>query len=209
MIKHDTSKNNSPIFTWEDRYLCSRVDPQKEAQEWLTSRSEQINSSKYIVVLGLGCGYHILQLINNFPTKKILVIETEKTIINVFKRNFPIESSAVELLHIDDEESLISNPAIQNTLKNFYVVLLHGPSINIFPKLKLFKNWLIGRNYESLQWILKTRNQLSIFKVENLGLKELNKECLSIKDLKKCVQKTNSESRKTFLKLTALEEMLS
>ena len=116
MIKHDTSKNNSPIFTWEDRYLCSRVDPQKEAQEWLTSRSEQINSSKYIVVLGLGCGYHILQLINNFPTKKILVIETEKTIINVFKRNFPIESSAVELLHIDDEESLISNPAIQNTL---------------------------------------------------------------------------------------------
>ena len=63
MIRETQARDKSKIFIWNDRYLCSRSNPHKEAQQWVQERSHQVSSSQYVIVLGLACGYHIIELI--------------------------------------------------------------------------------------------------------------------------------------------------
>ncbi|MCB9024991.1 MAG: hypothetical protein H6625_01630 [Bdellovibrionaceae bacterium] len=209
MLKVLKSKNHSSIFTWDDKYLCSRVNPQKEATDWLKLYKEQINTCKNIIVLGLGCGYHILELTKVFPNKKIIVIETQKAIIDYFVKNNSMESSIINIQWIKNENELLVNSEIKRAVKEFFVVLYCTPIIKIFPSLEVYKSWLMGRNYESLQWLFGQRELTTEFNLVHLGIKNLNQLGPTLLDLQRCLNlKESVKSQKIHFQMEALSELI-
>lgn len=203
------SRNHQHIFTWQDKYLCSRTDPQKEAQAWLSQRQSQINSAKYLIVLGLGCGFYIIELLKNFPHKRIIVIETQKSIADFFEKQYPLEASQVQILIISQETELLTHKEIQKALQNFYIVLSCEQYFNIFPILKTYRDWLIGRHYESLHWLLNIRGLREEFKMTQLGLKDWNRQALSLFDVQKSLSLAHSvNAQELNQKMEALKELI-
>lgn len=183
MIQSFTSRTNMPIFTWNEKHLCSRVDPVAEAKEWVCKYKNQIQSCSEVIVLGLGCGYHILEVIKEFSGKKVTVIESQPEIISWFGRYYPMESASFKCLVIRAEEELLKSSAIQSSIKQFYTVLAHRPSLEIFPELKIYHRWLLGRTYDSLSWITQLRSEKSLYDWQSRSLYDLNKDGLTIMDL--------------------------
>ncbi len=209
MIESLQARDNTTIFTWEGKYLCSRVSPLKEASAWVLGNASQISSSKSIVVLGLGNGFHVVELRARYPYKKIYVIETEINIISNFKKRFPIESANIHMVHVKDENTLLRDSYIKKLVKEFYIILDHKPSLQLFPELKVYQSWLLGRTYESLQWLLEARKLSSEVVIESLGINDLNSECISLINLQNCLSKTESkEGKKLNYKINALKELL-
>ncbi|MBU5440992.1 motility associated factor glycosyltransferase family protein [Paenibacillus sp. MSJ-34] len=59
----------------------SKYNPQHEVERWLESIHEQICNVKYILMYGLGFGYHLQQFINRYPDKMIYLYEPEIDIL--------------------------------------------------------------------------------------------------------------------------------
>ena len=64
MIEVNVAITGDKIAKRDGKYICSRVDPWREARGWLDFHAEQIKFAESIIVVGLGCGYYIYYLEN-------------------------------------------------------------------------------------------------------------------------------------------------
>ena len=76
-VKIEESRSQLPIVRLMGRYLSSPTDPKKEAERWCV-RNQELFHAEYIIVLGAGSGYHLMELVKRWPNKKVLVIEPFK-----------------------------------------------------------------------------------------------------------------------------------
>lgn len=71
------------VPTFEGRYFCSRKNPLKEAEVWISTHQKTLGSQDNIVILGLGAGFHI-QLLQDRPNT--FVIELEEELVKAWKQ---------------------------------------------------------------------------------------------------------------------------
>ena len=70
---HFTVRQHAKDGTY--RFIHSRVDPKKEAENWLSYQKVDKN---HAVILGIGLAYHVAELLNTFPDcKDIHLVEAD------------------------------------------------------------------------------------------------------------------------------------
>src|ERR1700741_2348478 len=75
MIERLKSKKGHVIAKFNGRFVCSSVDPVKEAEDWVTKLGRSVHDIKTIIVMGVGCGYHLAQLRRAVPGTVILALD--------------------------------------------------------------------------------------------------------------------------------------
>ncbi|MBF0275606.1 MAG: motility associated factor glycosyltransferase family protein, partial [Nitrospinae bacterium] len=116
----ETSKNNYPVPKYRNKYLHSKYDPLIEAQRF----SEQTTGNySQLVIFGFAFGYHVEELLNKFPTAKIVVIEfTPVLFVEALKRrDFSklLKTGRVEFIVEEELNSFLEQfKALDNQIKN-------------------------------------------------------------------------------------------
>lgn len=89
LIRNIQIENGMVLPALEGRLFCSRRDPVKESEVWYQSNQRAIESAGPLVVLGLGAGFHLLQI---DPDRDVYVIELRPELIEIFeRRDLPVK----------------------------------------------------------------------------------------------------------------------
>lgn len=158
MIEKAQAKNGSLIYLKDGKYLASSFDPQKEAEAWWKSSQRLTKHARTVFVLGLGAGYHIEVLSRELPQVKILVIEPDQELVEIYRAT---NSNELAIICEQDWRSLFQHSSINSGAQDKYAVLLHPPSLSA--EKDFFGNaykFLLARNVEGLFALLKARPDL-------------------------------------------------
>lgn len=80
MIIVERSREGRRVLRKDGRLLASSMDPIKEAGTWADQALEGLEPNETLVVLGLGCGYHVEAALALRPDLSLLVIERDEQI---------------------------------------------------------------------------------------------------------------------------------
>lgn len=156
-VYFETARNSELIFTYQRRHLCSSIQPTREAQAWIAHHQKQWRDCRTIIVLGLGCGYHVRAL-KMATDARVLVLEPSREVIQAALRVHPLDLNESDLFHLPTTEAVAGILPIAEATKNSYCVLVHEPSAFAHPSLYLeTKEFLLGRKASGLRWLFQNR----------------------------------------------------
>jgi hypothetical protein len=201
------AKNGLPVIKKNGRYMSSSVDPAKEAQTWAeramelvhtrSARKTQAPVPAHIFVLGLGAGYHIVALKKICPQSEIVVLENDPLVVSAAESLQP-QLQTERIAHIISEPEvrrLIENKKFCEFLNKPYLILKHGPSLQVEPEyFTEVERLLIGRDPLAFLVLLKTRPELySLLDPEAINrlLGNGGSELVSIKTIQKLFSKSS------------------
>lgn len=80
-VQRSVSKSGHPnVLVQQDgvsKAMYSRYNPLNEAERWANQLPDHVQEAKHILIFGLGLGYHLEQLIRQYPDKRFYVYEPE------------------------------------------------------------------------------------------------------------------------------------
>ncbi|MEZ4872441.1 MAG: hypothetical protein R2827_09410 [Bdellovibrionales bacterium] len=160
-VTFENSKKGLPILRLKGRYLSSPTDPEKEAAKWCV-RNEELFYAEYIIVLGAGSGYHLMELVKRWPSRKILVIEPHREVISAVKEiHRHIFMLGIEFINIQSIDQIYNNDAIRTALENRYSVVDYNLNVyqSSFLNFELVE-FLNARSLEGLRFVAGLRGYL-------------------------------------------------
>jgi len=161
-IEVEESKRGSLTLKKNNCYLYSKYDPIKEAARFIASQIDDLAST--YCLFGFGLGYHVEQLIAREPNKKVVVIDTDASFIQVAMRHR-------DLTHIfgnDNVSFVILNNSLQ--IRNFIRGLESG-AVHI--QWIIPQPWVNAISNESLKEML---GEIRIKKMSFLKMKNVMEE---------------------------------
>ena len=132
------------------RLLASREDPIREATRWVEHHRKYFTGRKSVIVLGVGCGYHLEILLQEPGVEKVVGIDVSDEVIAWNKTR--LQNTAIDFYSIEDVLELKTFVACS------YAVLKYFPSIVI--NQKIFQEqyeFLLGRTVAGAQFVAATR----------------------------------------------------
>jgi hypothetical protein len=156
-IEIKMSKNDLPIPCVNGSHLHSTYNPVKEAEGLIRKNMHIIEDKKSILVMGLGFGYHITELIKQLKTFwgadfKILVIDPSNEIFEELQnfQSSPFENT--EIISGQTVDELYQNQTLIQFLVNRPGMLAHPASFNL--NEKYFKSFMSFRSKKLLDSII-------------------------------------------------------
>ncbi|MGE0526173.1 MAG: hypothetical protein AB7G93_17680 [Bdellovibrionales bacterium] len=205
MIDIVTSSTGDPVVRFQGKLLASRFDPRMEAKSWLARRSLFVDKIEGVFVLGLGSGYHVLEL-QRATSGRIMVIEPNPDIIAAAKSIHTFDSARVMIECVTSARELRASENVKKLLMKSFTVLQHAPSVALSPKLhKACATQLMGRDWGSLSWQWQLREGYSL--ETNPRVESAVGAPLTIYDLEQTELVQNSEERERLL-IKALRELV-
>lgn len=107
-------------------FMHSTVNPETEAKILVN----EVSACEKYMVIGLGLGYHIMELLNRFPESQVIVLESE---INLIKLSMKYQNWTKYLQSLQLE--IVYNPDISELIKQTgylqqpYELLVHYPTV--------------------------------------------------------------------------------
>lgn len=204
MIEVLDAKEGGKVIRFEGRLLASRFAPVKEAREWLATRMEYLQQVKTVIVLGLGSGQHVAELVNETQAQ-IVVIELNAEIIEACQGWTQFPQGRVRIEHVTGARALRANEVIKRAVRESFVVLAHPASLATNASLyEECRTQLLGREWGALNWQWKMRNAPGFDANPRI---DGAASPLTIYDLEQTELVQNSEEREKLL-LKALRELV-
>ena len=207
LLARSHSPSGHTIWSENGRALCSRVDPLKEAVSWVDHHAGDITTSQVVIVLGLGCGYHLVELIRRFPIKKILVLESNPELVDEVQELHGSALGTIDILTGKKIESFLESSRLQKALtKIFYLAEFRAGTAPQHDFYENLRNYILARERLGLQYHLRWRENLA----EVLDLRAIFMSpnyLLSIKDLVDSIQPDRQGSHSARV-LQALREFV-
>ncbi|MBL7665491.1 MAG: hypothetical protein JNM93_10195 [Bacteriovoracaceae bacterium] len=142
VLKEARTGHDVPVI--DGVYLHSIYNPVKEAEAFVTTNMSLIDNRHQFIVLGLGFGFHVDQLIKYLVSKKvdyqIIIIEPNLELIKLFNQKRPFLNNKTVIKHLGDVNKLYSEQTFLNYLYDKPSVLVHDVSLNL--NLEMFKQFL-------------------------------------------------------------------
>jgi hypothetical protein len=216
-IKWEMSKSGHRVPSLNGICLASKFDPIAEAVKWVANYKESIFKSKTLFVLGLGAGFHVLELQRKMGDRKIIVLEPVTELIDDFISSHPYVTNDIKVLNIKGSQDLVNDPVIQKHLRSLFTILVHAPSTRIHKThFKNVKEILTGRDLRALYFHLQCRPEMNTFfeglkirQLERKGLVELNEDFLfSIKHISSAIHEGVFPLQREGMLWMALKEMV-
>lgn len=151
------AKNSELIFTDQGRSLCSQVNPTREAHQWVSHHEASWRDREAIIVLGVGCGYHLRALA---AAANVAVFGCDLNCAHIAGalRIHPLDLREANLIHFTKTEDLASNNALRNVTQKSFAVLLHEPTAFVHSdSYRRAKHFLLGRTADGLAWLFENR----------------------------------------------------
>lgn len=98
-ITQSNSQSRSVLFE-NGKALCSYLNPEKEALAWVAR--QEIQKMTDVLILGLGAGYHVEQLLRQAPHLSISVVDFRPECFRFFEEEFPYSSNKVKCFYLRD-----------------------------------------------------------------------------------------------------------
>lgn len=140
-----TAKTGEKIPVVNEVHLHSIYNPQKEAEAIASKHINGIKEKKNILVLGLGFGYHVTEIVkqakqfhnNNF---KIIVIEPNLKVTNDARELNLVDEDDVIIYAGEDVPSLYQDSELVDFLTSKPTVIAHPSSFSLYQEY--FKQFL-------------------------------------------------------------------
>lgn len=157
------STTNEIVFRLNGKMLSSKVDPRKEAAQWILQTHLLAKSSKTIVMIGIGSGYHLIALREKYPHAQIIAISSSQQLLN-----------AVQIAHKDAVAGIFFYCA--STIDDFYeaeatqavfattTVVLKNPTYLVEESavLDAIEEAIIARTFGSLKKYIAQNEPLTV-----------------------------------------------
>jgi len=145
------------------KWLASSIDPVREAQQWSEAVRTTAETNVTIVVLGLGCGYHVAELLSSNPKSSLLVVECDHEVKERALQFCP-GLAGVSIVVEPDWMKLVEHSLVRDALGGLYQVVKHSPSLAIGAReteyFSAVEGMLLGRDKLSFLVLLKTRPEI-------------------------------------------------
>lgn len=184
-IDSEVSRSGHGVIRKDGKWLASSVDPLREAKQWCETLAA--GTGETIIVLGIGCGYHIAELKVRRPQSPVLAIDCDARVA-ARARDFCPVLEADGLVIEPDWQKLVGNSAVRDALGGPYRVARHAPSLAVEPEyFQAVDRLLRGRDKLSFLFLLKARPEIlglldadalcdeGIFKDEAVSIKTMQK----------------------------------
>ncbi|OQW50323.1 MAG: hypothetical protein A4S09_00580 [Proteobacteria bacterium SG_bin7] len=152
MLDEVRSKSGHRVLRCAGRLLASREDPIREANRWLENNRKYFSGRKCVIVLGVGCAYHLELLAQQASVENVVGIDCSDEIISWCRERLQSKNKGIIFFSIKE----ISRVKIY--LSGSYAVLKYFPSI--VTNQKIFKEqyeFLLGRTTAGAQFISSSR----------------------------------------------------
>lgn len=132
------SKTGHPVPVVNGVHLHSSYNPTKEAETFVEKFSEQLESNKCILVLGLGFAYHVDRLVYEMKRAwgddyRIMVIDPVLETEDLLRENRTIEYGKRVMIHSGlTVNEVYDNRDIVDFLSEKPIVIPHTASFNLF-----------------------------------------------------------------------------
>jgi hypothetical protein len=157
------------------RFLASSFDPRKEAQKWAASLTPLLKED-VVVILGLGCGYHIQALKDMKPHLKMYVVESQPQLAKLTLAHFTNltdDSQQIKMIVEQTVHNAFEQLVALSALTHPFSIVSHLPSIALDPSFyEAVKSFLIAREPESFQRQLQFRAELA-YEIDEAKLKNI------------------------------------
>ncbi|MDZ4678111.1 MAG: hypothetical protein SGI74_11465 [Oligoflexia bacterium] len=112
--------------------LHSSVNPEKEAISFIDAEWSKINSLKSLIVLGVGGGFHIRELLKR---KKfhIVIIDSNRELVDAIIEKQPEFLGSAEILAGVPPAQICREPSVIKALSGSYCILRHPASVRVAP----------------------------------------------------------------------------
>jgi hypothetical protein len=136
------SKNGYKIPVLNDVYLHSIYNPIKEAKTFVTNNLHQIKRNSKFLVLGLGYGYHINELVREVKDQDytIYVVEPCAELIQNYKADTILSNKRIIIKELNSQLGLYQDEDFVDFLSEKPSILMHSTSFNMHQKI--FKTFL-------------------------------------------------------------------
>jgi Glycosyltransferase Maf N-terminal domain len=188
VIERSLSRSQHTVLKINGNYVCSSVDPLSEAKKWVQKNNSKIQSVDTVIVLGVGCGYHIAALAKAHLQKKIIAIDIRSEFIDFAKSENSLDLIDVQFVSANSTAQLKTSTVIKKAIATSYTVL-HFAAAKGAEKEKYndIENFLLSRTEEGLQFILSERKDLGqIFQTQSM--RGTVADLISIKTLEKLMR---------------------
>jgi len=160
MIERLLTSSGKTVLLYEGRRVCS-LEPEREATSWVQRNSLRLRGVQNVIVLGVGCGYHLVALRKYLPEATILAIETKSDFLEFTRGESSLDLSDVMFLHARGATDLRKNCVLRDLLKDNYTVLKFVPAqIGDEVLYREMEDLLLARNIEGLRYVLSLRSDL-------------------------------------------------
>ena len=176
------------------------MDPIKEAQNWLIEQGD-LSEFEYIVVLGLGAGFHIDILAQTYPNNKIIVIENYEEFTNNRKK----KSDNIQVILATNANHIWNFQVIQALVLKKFKLIKYFPVTQIATHFyQNVENQLLARDSTGFHKQVDLRpKQKELFldvKVESKpSVKNNIQSLISIKDIVSYSQIQESNSKEALI----------
>ncbi len=170
------------LIPHENNLSLTGKDPVLEAEQWCR---DTLVLDKTCVVVGLGAGFHIAELVKQKKMEKVFVVDTRPGLMNMFRKQFPELHEKVEIIILENGDSLLAHEIMDEVIEHNMSALAFAPC---WPKndlsLRTFHRHLSGRSKESLNLFLKKYGIKKDIQIKD----ETGQRYLNIKDLELLIQ---------------------
>ncbi len=211
-ITTEKARSGHAVMKKNGKWLASSIDPVREAQQWSDTVRISVEETETIIVLGLGCGYHVVELLKICPKSYLLIIECDLKVKEKALQFCPALADASIVVEAN-WMNLVSHSMIRDALGGAYRVVKHAPSFAIgaleSEYFEAVDGLLRGRDMLSFLHLLKVRPEiLCLLDTELLGDTErFQGEAMSIKTMQKLFTQRPNTSRERRL-WRVLEELV-
>ena len=175
-LQRETARNGQPILKVEGLSIVSSFDPMKEAQRWAEGAVREIGDRQNVVVLGAGCGYHLIALRARLPWINLLTIEASDEIASFAREqlaaNEAFETAQYgEILVASRPIELTESLILRDFMVNRYAVVTHpGQALLRQDWTQSMATFLTGRDPLSFLLQLRMRPELyALFTEEKIA----------------------------------------
>ncbi len=170
------------LMPHENNLPLAAKDPIQEAQDWCR---DLLVMDSTCVVVGLGAGFHIAELVKRKKMTRIYVVDSRPGLVNVFRSQFPELEKIVDVVILENGDSLLGHEIMDDVIQMNLSAVAFLPC---WPKndalLRTFHRHLSGRSRESLEIFFKKYG----IRKDILIKDEAGQRYLNIKDLELLIQ---------------------
>jgi hypothetical protein len=194
LISIEQARSGHPVLKKHGRFLGSSFDPHKEAASWADRIVNGLGAHDLVIVLGLGCGYHVAELRSRLGAERVVVIENDAEVVSQVLGIFP-ELVGTQIIVETDWLNLAANDRFRDALANVFRIAIHGPSCQIEPDFfRSVERLLIGRDKVSFLLQLKARPDIWAV-LDPQKIASMPDEVISIKTLQGIFSASGAASR--------------
>lgn len=162
MFKLEKAKNGMFTLTYNNKYIHSKYNPQKEAEQFVNSHIRVVNNDD-ILLYGIGLGYHIEELAKKMKNNsKLYVYEYNKELINYCRKiNGKIFSdSRIKIIEGDDLEFY---KKLSKSIELIRDILIHKPSLETIQDSNEYLYNLINDYDRRLQFYYAEPSKIELY----------------------------------------------